>query len=149
MHRRDSLYALLGIAAIPGLTAQTLPTSAAEAAAAGLSRFFDPSQFSRFQDLAGKLIPAYDGRPGALEANAPEFLDFLLTQSPREIQLLYRNGIAAYIAKPDIDALPPKFRDAMKLAFYKATVNSAAYAEAMSSRSRSAAGVGNYWLPIE
>jgi hypothetical protein len=149
MKRRDSLYALLGIVSIPALNGQALPTTAAEAAAAGLPRFFGPKLFPAFRELSAKLIPAYDGRPGALEAEAPDFLDFLLTQSPRETQALYLSGVNAYLAKPDIDALPAKFREAMKLACYKATVNSAAYAEAMSSRSRSAAGIGNYWLPIE
>ena len=34
-----------------------------------------------------------NGAPGALEAEAPEFLDFLLSQSAADRQQLYRNGL--------------------------------------------------------
>lgn len=41
----------------------------------------------------GLLQPSYNNLPGALEAGAPEFLDFLLAVSPAPRQFLYRNGL--------------------------------------------------------
>jgi hypothetical protein len=40
-----------------------------------------------------------NGHPGAPEAGAPEFLDFLLGVSPPDRQLLYRNGLHALNAQ--------------------------------------------------
>jgi hypothetical protein len=39
------------------------------------------------------LVPPLKGNPGALDAQAPEFLDFLLSVSPADRQLTYRNGL--------------------------------------------------------
>jgi hypothetical protein len=38
-------------------------------------------------------MPPRKGRPGALDAGAPEFVDFLVGVSPAERKLLYRNGL--------------------------------------------------------
>ena len=170
MQRRSILHSMLGLVtdaqAWQDPTAK-LPTTAAEAAAMGLPRFFAPDDFAIFADLGQALIPPFDGRPGSLEAEAAEFLDFLLGQSPSDIQTLYKQGIATFKLrqKSGMDAALQelaapwtnsgsstpyaKFLNAAKLAFYQATVNSRQWAEAMATRSRGAAGIGSYWLPIE
>jgi hypothetical protein len=157
MQRRDSLLSLLGLSLSTGplysdQELAVLPTPA-ELAADARPRFFTPAEFSSFTQLGNLLIPAYDGRPGALEAKAPEFLDFLLSQSPAAIQNQYRQGLAQFAARGLEGAFSradayAKFLTTAKLAFYRATVNSREYAAAMSERSRSAAGLGNYWLPL-
>jgi hypothetical protein len=170
MQRRSVLYAMLGLApaAIAWQTPNSsLPSSAADAVSMGLPKFFSAADLEIFAELGQTLIPPYDGRPGAKEAEAPEFLDFLLAQSPSDIQLLYRQGLAIYklrrkagvesalkeLATPWSYKGQPttygKFLEAAKLAFHQATVNSRQWAEAMSSRSRGAAGIGSYWLPVE
>lgn len=170
MQRRSVLYAMLGLApAAHGWQTPTtpIPTTAAEAVSLGLPRFFSAADLELFRELGNVLIPAFDGRPGAAEAEAAEFLDFLLGQSPSDIQVLYKQGMATFkvrrkagmeaalkeLAEPwshNGPATPyAKFLQAAKLAFHQATVNSRQWAEAMSSRSRSAAGIGSYWLPIE
>src|SRR5690242_21329786 len=44
-------------------------------------------------------MPSVDGRPGANEAHAAEFLDFLISESPVERQELYRKGLDALNAE--------------------------------------------------
>ncbi len=39
------------------------------------------------------LVPGFNGKPGASDAGAAEFLDFLLSRSPHERQTLYRRGL--------------------------------------------------------
>jgi hypothetical protein len=55
--------------------------------------FFTADQFGALQKLAAVLVPPLKGKPGALDAHAPEFLDFLIGVSPAERQSLYRNGL--------------------------------------------------------
>jgi hypothetical protein len=57
--------------------------------------FFTADQFGALQKLAAVLVPPLKGKPGALDAHAPEFLDFLISVSPAERQSLYRNGLEA------------------------------------------------------
>jgi len=170
MQRRSIFYALLGLA--PAAQAfqeasASIPATAAEAVSMGLPRFYSQLDFAAFAELGQALIPAFDGRPGAKEAEAADFLDFLIGQSPADIQTLYKQGLATYklrrkagldaalkeLSEPWTHSGPTnpyaKFLQAAKQAFYQATVNSRQWAEAMSGRSRSAAGVGSYWLPIE
>lgn len=170
MQRRSILYSMLGLApaAMGWQSPDTqIPTTAAEAVSMGLPKFFSAPEMEAFAELGQTLIPQFDGRPGAKEAEAPEFLDFLLGQSPNEIKVLYKHGIATYLLrrKAGVDAALKelrepwtyagpsapyaKFLQAAKLAFHQATINSRQWAEAMSTRSRSAAGIGSYWLPVE
>lgn len=170
MERRSVLYGMLGLApaALAWQTPQgSIPTTAAEAVSMGLPRFYTAADLEVFRELGETLIPAYDGRPGAKDAEAAEFLDFLIGQSPADIQALYKQGLATYklrrkagaeaalkeLSEPWTYAGPTapyaKFLQAAKLAFHQATLNSRQWSEAMSSRSRGAAGIGSYWLPIE
>ncbi len=167
--RRQIITALLGISTLPdrGFSQDpTLPLSAADAVAEGWAKFLTPAEMKTFRQLGEALVPAYDGRPGALEAQAPEFLDFLLSRSGVEAQSLYRQGLARYAAKADLTPLNKpwtlgnapggaahpellqdpyeRFLRAAKQAFYQATVNSRQWAEA--SRGRGSSNL--YWLPI-
>src|SRR5438552_3295704 len=59
----------------------------------GVPRFFTAPQFAALRKLSDLLMPALAGNPGALDAGAPEFLDFLIGASPAERQQLYRDGL--------------------------------------------------------
>ncbi|MEZ5353315.1 MAG: gluconate 2-dehydrogenase subunit 3 family protein [Bryobacteraceae bacterium] len=63
--------------------------------AAPAKRFFAAAQMAALTRLADILAPAAPPRPGALEAGAPEFLDFLISQSDTKRQQTYRNGLDA------------------------------------------------------
>ncbi len=65
------------------------PDSAAEI----ITSFFNPVQFVTLNKLAAILVPTIKNNPGALDAHAPEFLDFLISRSPAPDQKLYRNGL--------------------------------------------------------
>ncbi|HEY1946683.1 MAG TPA: gluconate 2-dehydrogenase subunit 3 family protein [Bryobacteraceae bacterium] len=55
--------------------------------------FFTTEQFATLQKLGSVLMPPLKGNPGALDADAPEFLDFLISVSPADRQKLYRQGL--------------------------------------------------------
>ena len=100
MKRRQAIQALLGapaIAAIP-LPAQAqdvpkLATANAEAVGDAVAHFFSAPQMAALRKLSDLVMPAGTNRPGALDAKAAEFLDFLLSQSPANRQTLYRSGL--------------------------------------------------------
>ena len=60
-----------------------------------MPRFFTPAQFSALRKTSDLLMPAMNGAPGALESKAPEFLDFLIGESPADRQHVYRAGLDA------------------------------------------------------
>jgi len=165
MDRRQVICAMLGVSAsalsLPAQEISKLPLSAADAVAQGLPRFLSKPELATFAELANALVPAHDGRPGALEAEAPQFLDFLLSLSPADVKKLYRDGLAQFARTKDCSPLnrpwqydEPKdayhrFLRAARTALYQATVNSKPWADAMAQRSRGASPTGLYWLPIE
>src|SRR3569833_820792 len=55
--------------------------------------FFTPPQLAALRHLSDIIMPAIGGAPGALDAGAPEFLDFLVGQSPTPSKNLYRTGL--------------------------------------------------------
>src|SRR5438046_3413722 len=90
--------ALLGQQPPPGAGAAELPkleTASAHAVAELYPHFFDARQFAALRKLSDILQPALNGAAGALDAKAPEFLDFLLGDSPADRQQLYRAGLDA------------------------------------------------------
>jgi hypothetical protein len=185
--KRRSLLQSIAAAAVPlPLGAQSPGPEKQEFVTTGLSevgqaipRFFSEEQFKALERLAAILMPAADGRPGAKQAAAAEFLDFLISQSPVDRQQLYRGGLdrlnsdskrmharqfavltdeqAAPILKPltgawtyDGPADPfARFLLAAKEDVLRATHNSHEFVTAMSQRSRGFSGSGYYWLPIE
>jgi len=56
-------------------------------------QFFTATQFGTLRKLAGILLPPLKGSPGAIEAQTPEFLDFLISASPDDRQKLYLSGL--------------------------------------------------------
>jgi len=72
-----------------------LEVTAPDLAAEGAPSFFTADQFAALRKLGDTLMPPLKGRPGALEAGAPEFLDFLVKESPADRQKLYRGGLDA------------------------------------------------------
>jgi hypothetical protein len=123
------------------------------------------------------LMPAASGAsgsPGALAAGAPEFLDFLIGESGRDRQAVYRNGLDALNAQakkqfakafaeletPQAETLlaplkqpwtydepadpAARFLRAAKADVRTATVNSRA-----AAGGRRFAGSGLYWYPLD
>lgn len=152
---------------------------APDAVARPNQQFFSKEQMSALKRLGEILVPKVGDRPGSPEANAAEFLDFLISQSPQDRQMLYRNGLdrlnvdaqkmhekpfaalspdqAASILKPLNEPwtyggspdLFAQFLISAKEDFLRATVNSRAYATALAATTRGAGGMNYYWYPIE
>jgi hypothetical protein len=55
--------------------------------------FFTPAQFATLRKLGAILMPPLKNNPGALDAQAPEFIDFLIGVSPAERQKSYQFGL--------------------------------------------------------
>ncbi len=64
-----------------------------DTAAETTTGFFNSVQFATLNKLAEMLVPPIKGKPGAIDAHAPEFLDFLISRSPAASQTLYREGL--------------------------------------------------------
>jgi len=114
MKRRRFIKALAAAPAVPKLVAQQpappqsgrgaarpameiapLPLTEAGEIADPVARFFTPTQFAALRKLSGILVPPVAGNIGALDCDAPEFIDFLVSASPTDRQQLYRNGLDA------------------------------------------------------
>jgi len=65
----------------------------ADAIAETNASFFNVTQMATLRHLSEVLQPPYDGYPGAIEAGAPEFLDFLIGVSPEDQQKMYESGL--------------------------------------------------------
>lgn len=63
--------------------------------AEGDQRFFSDEQYAALCKLAEILAPPLNKSPGAIDAHAPEFLDFLISVSPSDRQKLYTDGLDA------------------------------------------------------
>jgi hypothetical protein len=57
------------------------------------SHFFNVEQMATLRRLGELLLPPLKGYPGAKDAAAPEFLDFLIGASPADRQQLYISGL--------------------------------------------------------
>ncbi|RRA48473.1 gluconate 2-dehydrogenase subunit 3 family protein [Acidipila sp. EB88] len=57
------------------------------------TRFFTGLQMATLRHLCDLLVPPWGKYPGALEAGAPEFLDFLIGASPLDRQQLFQGGL--------------------------------------------------------
>lgn len=116
MRRRGFVKALAAVPAAPLLLAQqpapapanrvtpvpspvdelpVLTPSVPDAAAEMMPRFFSPARLSALRKVSDLLMPAMNGAAGALDAKAPEFLDFLIGQSPADRQRVYQAGLDA------------------------------------------------------
>jgi hypothetical protein len=70
-----------------------LNVTSADLTAEAPQLYFSKEQFATLEKLAGVFMPPMKGNPGALDAQAPLFLDFLISVSPAERQKLYKNGL--------------------------------------------------------
>ena len=152
-----------------------LETSVSDAAAEYTPKFFTPPQFAALRKLSEIIMPSLNGNPGAIEAAAPEFLDFLISQSPAERQQIYRTGLDLLNAQAtkqfkksfaDVDETqantllaplrvawtyePPtdplaRFLREAKADVRTATMNSREWNTAGGRRG----GTGQYWYPID
>ncbi len=159
--------------------APKLEMSAADAAADTTPRFFSAPQLAALRKLSDILMPPLNNLPGALDANAAEFLDFLIGQSSAERKQIYRTGLDTLNAqalrqfkKPfaEVDAAqantllaplkqpwtydPPteplaRFLREAKQDVRNATLNSREYNTAGSAGGRRGGGVGQYWYPLD
>jgi len=72
-----------------------IETAAADQSADPVLRFFNAGQFAAIKRLSGILMPSMNGAPGALDAGAAEFLDFLMSESTADRQQVYQAGLDA------------------------------------------------------
>jgi hypothetical protein len=182
MKRRQAIQALLGtpvLTALPAAEAAPqiprqpdempkLALTTADAAADASPKLFTPQQMAALRRLADLMVPAGPDRPGANDAKAPEFLDFLVSQSAHGRQVLYANGLDLLQLESgkrfhrrfeDLDAEQAgelvgslhggTFLHAVRDDLLTATFNSREYAEAQKAAGRRAGGMGTYWYPIE
>lgn len=73
--------------------APKLETAPLDAAGETTPGFFSAPQLAALKKLSAILMPPLNNMPGALEAGAPEFLDFLISKSPAERKQLYTTGL--------------------------------------------------------
>lgn len=150
---------------IPDMAGSTVPS------------FLSPTQMAALRRLSELIAPAANGVPGAIEAGAPEFIDFLISESSAERQELYGQGLDELNSRAESEfrlplakvnqeqaakllaplcapwtAKPDSFTAFLRAAkqdILQATQNSYEWIHAMSKRVRSAGGLGMYWFPIE
>lgn len=134
-------------------------------------KFCSGPQLAALRRLADLIVPKIGETPGATDAQAAEFLDFLLSESPADRQSLYRNGldslnargflkadaagaaaILAPLGKPWTYKTPTEplaaFLRTAKADILTATVNSKEWIQVVSQRNRNAAGTSLYWTEI-
>jgi len=118
MRRRDFVRAVLAVGAAPelllsqqsanpappppapvpwllGLNEKTpIPhVEAADEVAIAELRFFSPQQMATLTRLSDVLMPPLGDKPGAVQAQTPSFLDFLIGNSPDERKQVYSKGL--------------------------------------------------------
>ena len=70
-----------------------IPLSQPDTVAVTDVRYFTAARYATLQRFADLLVPPSQGYPGALQAGAPEFLDFLIGASPADRQAMYNTGL--------------------------------------------------------
>jgi hypothetical protein len=70
-----------------------LKVTGADLTAEAPQLYFSKDQFETLEKMASVFVPPMKGNPGAIEAQAPLFLDFLISVSPGDRQNLYKNGL--------------------------------------------------------
>lgn len=117
MRRRDFVRAMVSAMVAPkillGQTANPVPpppapvpwmiglnpatpvpeTGVAEVLAQTDLHFFTPAQMATLSRLSDVLLPAIGSKPGAIAAEVPAFLDFLIGSSPVQRKQLYQHGL--------------------------------------------------------
>lgn len=70
-----------------------IPVSGPDVVAATEVRYFTPARYATLVAFSKVMVPGGNGYPGAVQASAPEFLDFLIGGSPAERQAMYNKGL--------------------------------------------------------
>jgi hypothetical protein len=181
MKRRQFVQSIPFLYSSPALFAQAiarLDTAATDAVGKPVPRYFSAPQLAALRQLSDIILPSIAGAPGAREAGAPEFLDFLIGESPPASQTLYRSGLDALNTRANAqfsrafaaldgtqaDALLAPLREPWtweepsdtfaaflrqaKSDILTAALNSREWITA-AQRNRGGAGNGTYWLPPE
>src|SRR5438067_2505626 len=74
--------------------ATPVPTAQmAETVAELTPEFFNATQMATMMRLCDTLFPAVDGKPGAIAAGTPQFLDFFIARSSDKQKKLYAGGL--------------------------------------------------------
>lgn len=69
-------------------------TQSADGIAETDARYFTPVQMATLVRLCDVLVPPLGARPGAVTAETPQFLDFLIGSSPSARQKVYTGGLS-------------------------------------------------------
>jgi hypothetical protein len=108
VERRRFMQALAAASAMPMAAAAQAPAAASAVAAeeavavtaklhdvAGVTvpSYFDERQLATLRRLSELLMPPMDGKPGALDVDVPQFLDFYVGQSPQRRRDVYGAGL--------------------------------------------------------
>ena len=64
-----------------------------DAVAETTTQYFSDTQMATLRHLCEIMMPPSNGYPGATQAGAPEFLDFLIGVSPEDRQQNYKSGL--------------------------------------------------------
>lgn len=155
-----------------------LEATVADIAASPVHRYFTAEQFAALKRLSETIAPAANGIPGAEAAGTPEFLDFLLGESPEPRRRLYASGLDelnkraqarhhvafAETSPAQVHELLAPLRErwsadtsdeftlflrAAKEDILQATEDSYEWIRAVSKRVRGASGVGTYWRSVD
>ncbi len=70
-----------------------IPSSVPDVAAQTDATFFTPVQYATLEHLCDIMMPAMNGYPSANAAGTPEFLEFLLGESPADRKKMYTTGL--------------------------------------------------------
>ncbi len=76
-----------------GFRTQTITATVPDAVATTEAHFFNSKHMATLRKLGDILLPPLNGYPGATQAGAPEFIDFLVSASPSDRQHLYLSGL--------------------------------------------------------
>ena len=142
-----------------------LRVASVESGAAGTPRFFSGAQLDALAKLGDAIVPPVGGRPAASQAGVPEFLDFLIGQSPQDAQELYRAGLDR-LARDGVNerTLTPlkeawthagpadrfaQFLQRAKTDILQATTNSHEWADSLGRGRRGSAPTGYYWRSLD
>jgi hypothetical protein len=82
--------ALIGV---PGRRLPSIVSTVPDQVATTEAHFFNDRQLATLRKLSSTLMPPLKGYPGALQADAPEFIDFLIGASPVDRQEMYQSGL--------------------------------------------------------
>ena len=195
MKRRHFVRALIATPVTPTLLAQQpstapaqvriaeeapkLDVAMADQASDPVPHFFTQQQYATLRRLCDVLMPPGESSPGSLAVGVPEFLDFLIGESPAEKQQLYRAGLDSLNvaarkrhakAFVDVDGaqadglLGPlhsawtyeepsdplsRFLRAAKADVRTGTLNSREYSAAASTGGRRGGNAGLYWYSLD